>query len=424
MHPIFAISYLRNILLVSLAAALLLPAGMVHFVYPSFTEKLVHITENEALRVANHLTTALVGDRGVLPGEYSDTAKLRKIQEVVKDFHLMKLKIFSRSGKIVYSTDQKDIGTINQKKYFHEKVANGERYTKVVKKDAKSLEDQVVTVDVVETYIPIMRKGGFVGAFEIYYDITDRKEELDALLFASSIILVMLSVTLLSAVVIVLKQAGKNITEREQAEANYRKQNDFLNDIIASLAHPFYIINAKDYTIALANPAARQMGVTEGTTCHRATHRQDRPCTSKEHPCPLIEVVNNKESITVEHVHYDKEGNARTVEVHGHPLFDEEGNVVQMIEYTADIEDRKLAEAEREKIIAELKNALAEVKALSGLLPICAACKKIRDDKGYWNQIESYIRDHSEADFSHSICPECAKKIYPDIYEEIYKPKK
>lgn len=57
-----------------------------------------------------------------------------------------------------------------------------------------------------------------------------------------------------------------------------------------------------------------------------------------------------------------------------------------------------------------------EIKALKGMLPICGSCKKIRDDKGYWNQIEVYIRDHSEAEFSHSICPDCAKKLYPDIY--------
>jgi len=65
-----------------------------------------------------------------------------------------------------------------------------------------------------------------------------------------------------------------------------------------------------------------------------------------------------------------------------------------------------------------LKDALANVRTLSGLLPICASCKKIRDDKGYWNRIESYLRDHSDAVFSHGICPECAEKIYPDLFEE------
>lgn len=62
-----------------------------------------------------------------------------------------------------------------------------------------------------------------------------------------------------------------------------------------------------------------------------------------------------------------------------------------------------------------LQKALSKIKVLSGFLPICASCKKIRDDKGYWSQIEVYIRDHSEAEFSHSICPTCVKKLYPDF---------
>ena len=79
------------------------------------------------------------------------------------------------------------------------------------------------------------------------------------------------------------------------------------------------------------------------------------------------------------------------------------------------IEERKKAQEEKEKLIVELKNALKKVKTLGGLLPICASCKKIRDDKGYWNQLEDYIHKHSEAEFSHSVCPDCAKKLYPDL---------
>ncbi|MCF8082255.1 MAG: GAF domain-containing protein [Deltaproteobacteria bacterium] len=79
------------------------------------------------------------------------------------------------------------------------------------------------------------------------------------------------------------------------------------------------------------------------------------------------------------------------------------------------LDERSKAEQEREKVIADLKSALAEVKTLSGLLPICASCKKIRDDTGYWNQIEEYVSKRSEAQFSHSICPECAKILYPDL---------
>ena len=78
------------------------------------------------------------------------------------------------------------------------------------------------------------------------------------------------------------------------------------------------------------------------------------------------------------------------------------------------VDDRKAREAEKEMLIKELQEVLAKVKLLNGLLPICASCKKIRDDNGYWNQIEVYIRDHSEADFSHGICPACETKLYGD----------
>jgi len=85
-----------------------------------------------------------------------------------------------------------------------------------------------------------------------------------------------------------------------------------------------------------------------------------------------------------------------------------------------DITARKQVEEQREELIEALQKALSEVKTLRGFLPICSYCKKIRDDKGYWSQIESYIHEHSDAEFSHGICPECAKKYFPDmdLYED------
>jgi PAS domain S-box-containing protein len=79
-----------------------------------------------------------------------------------------------------------------------------------------------------------------------------------------------------------------------------------------------------------------------------------------------------------------------------------------------DVQRRQVQE-EREKLIGELQEALANVKTLSGFIPICASCKKIRDDKGYWNQIEAYLSAHSEMEFSHSVCPDCARKLYPEL---------
>ncbi len=101
--------------------------------------------------------------------------------------------------------------------------------------------------------------------------------------------------------------------------------------------------------------------------------------------------------------------------------WDENGNQVRRTGTNTDITERKEAEFEREKLIKKLNEALKNVKILGGLIPICSSCKKIRDDKGYWNQLESYFEQHSTALFSHSLCPGCMDEIYgkDDWYLEL-----
>jgi hypothetical protein len=77
------------------------------------------------------------------------------------------------------------------------------------------------------------------------------------------------------------------------------------------------------------------------------------------------------------------------------------------------IRHRRTAEQEKEKVIAELQQALGEIKTLRGIIPICSGCKKVRDDQGYWRMVEVYVRDRSEAEFSHGLCPECVAKYFP-----------
>ena len=86
-----------------------------------------------------------------------------------------------------------------------------------------------------------------------------------------------------------------------------------------------------------------------------------------------------------------------------------------------DITDKKRAEREREELIKKLRDTLTEVKTLRGILPLCSFCKKVRDDKGYWEQVDTYLQKHSGADISHGICPDCLKKYYPDEYKALYE---
>jgi PAS domain S-box-containing protein len=133
--------------------------------------------------------------------------------------------------------------------------------------------------------------------------------------------------------------------ESPSLSAEARRQESFLESVFESVTHPFYVIDAVDYTVKMANSAAvGSDGWARHVTCYALTHRGSAPCEDGEHPCPLAEVRETKQPVTVEHIHYDNRGRVRYVEVHGYPIFDDEGNVVQMIEYAVDITKRKQAE--------------------------------------------------------------------------------
>jgi PAS domain S-box-containing protein len=107
-----------------------------------------------------------------------------------------------------------------------------------------------------------------------------------------------------------------------------------------------------------------------------------------------------------------------SVRISGSPIVDKQDHFQGIVLVFRDISLQRRSEKEKDSLIADLKAAMSRVKKLSGLLPICASCKNIRDDRGYWNQIEAYIRDNSEAEFSHSICPDCVKKLYPGLMDK------
>ncbi len=137
---------------------------------------------------------------------------------------------------------------------------------------------------------------------------------------------------------------ARDVTERKTAEAKIRRQNEFLNEVLESLTHPFYVIDAEDYSVSMANSAARLGELTPTSTCYSLTHRRDEPCSGEEHPCPLQAVRKSRRPVRVEHIHYDQDGIPRNVEVFGYPLLDRSGKVARLIEYCIDITKSKEAE--------------------------------------------------------------------------------
>ena len=121
------------------------------------------------------------------------------------------------------------------------------------------------------------------------------------------------------------------------------------------------------------------------------------------------------DSYRMEKRYIRKDGNDIWVDLSVSKIRDNNGDTKASIGMVSDITARKHAEEALLQERNKLQKALSEIKTLRGILPICSHCKKIRNDEGYWDQIESYIRDHSEAEFSHGICQECADKYYPDM---------
>jgi len=175
-------------------------------------------------------------------------------------------------------------------------------------------------------------------------------------------------------------------------------------------------ITDNDFNIINANKSYRELfGPTKNRNGNLKCYdsRPGNKCKTIE--CPHYLIINEgKSRVTCETTKTETNGNKRYFIVTATPYFDIDNTPTGIIETFQDITPRRLLEDEREELIEKLQLTMDKVKTLSGFLPICASCKKIRDDKGYWTQIESYIKDHSEAEFSHGICPDCAKKFYSD----------
>ena len=278
---LFHNSKLNRLLFGSLVFALAVPLLNIFLIYPLFSSQLIDNIENAAVRLAVHMENELEETGGwqqILEGQGLTAASEELLANYSSDFDLRKLKIYSAQGMTVYSTEHADIGKINNKDYFQNIVVKGQPYSKLVKKETNSLEGQTYLEDVVEVYAPSMQGSEFNGAFELYYNVTDRIEPLDRLVWYASILPFVVSGLLLVVLYWGMRNLDKSLLAQQKAEE--------------------------------------------------------------------------------------------------------------------------------------------EIKVLQGIIPICTFCKEIRDDSGYWSQLEAYISQHSEAEFSHSICEKCLKEQHGQLFED------
>lgn len=211
--------------------------------------------------------------------------------------------------------------------------------------------------------------------------------------------------------------------KRREVLAALQASEKKLADIAASLGEGVLVIDGEGRLTFMNPEAERLLGWTSGELVGEALHARihhQRP-DGAPYPveeCPSSEVLRSGVRQIVERdMFLCRDGSFLPVSYVTAPIREGDRVVAAVIAFQ-DITLRQMIEEERERLIEELKDALENVKTLKGMLPICASCKRIRDDTGYWNQIEAYVRDHTEAEFSHGICPECAQKIYPKYFPE------
>lgn len=236
---------LRGVLIVSILAVFFLPAYTALYLYPTITRFLTGLLEEEARRDALHMASHLETGKGVLQKDSVAPSTAKEITEFKEDFDISKVRVYSPSGEVIYSTSSDEIGQVNENNYFHEVVAEGRFYSKLVEKEEESLEGVKMSVDVVETYVPIMDDGRFIGAFEIYYEITDRKNHFLGLIRKSSLAVFFVTSSFMLALTLAAMKARRNILRQSRDSEILRSNRDALEDQVELRTSELHEINAR-----------------------------------------------------------------------------------------------------------------------------------------------------------------------------------
>ena len=209
-----------------------------------------------------------------------------------------------------------------------------------------------------------------------------------------------------------------DIGKRKEAEEAYRKVEARLLRVLEGSSDGFGDFDAATGSVSITRRYCEIYGLPEETTdvsieaLMAFVEPADLPSIQAD-----VEAIRagEKDDHAWEFRIRRKDGATRWLQSRGRVMRrDAAGNPVHVSGSTSDITDRKRIEAERERLVLELRRALEEVKTLSGIVPICSGCKKIRDDKGFWGQVEAYVSRHTAARFSHGICPDCMRRMFPE----------
>ncbi|MBU0613738.1 PAS domain S-box protein [Patescibacteria group bacterium] len=247
---------LKYIVTLSFVIAFVYHLFITNYITPSFTNIFIEKNITEAQLLGRHISTMLMKNRYELPGkdEFPDA-----VRPWIKEFHLEKLKIFSSTGEIIYSTVAEDVGALNKESYFFDIVAKGQPYSKLVEKDKKTLEGRLLKADVIEAYIPIMSGNNFIGAVEIYYDITEELQEVHRTAEFSSISPLIFILVFLLSVLAILFMSDKKTNEYPSLDHTFKEQSPYYFLFVSIIS----IFAAEAYVMTILSKWQTSSRITE-----------------------------------------------------------------------------------------------------------------------------------------------------------------
>ena len=219
----------------------------------------------------------------------------------------------------------------------------------------------------------------------------------------------------------ILKSIPEKANDHKNSEFESKPTTDALSivyDAIDSTVGGVIITDIQG-NITYVNPSfLRMFGYADKSEVHGMNAALLFPGEEIRYFADVQAVIDVSDGDTEEFTVQTKDGDKCFVEISSSVVRNSEGKVEGRMASFVDITRRKQLEQEQKNLIQKLQDALEKIKTLRGLIPICAACKNIRDDRGFWHRVEEYISEHSEAIFSHGVCPDCMKKLYPEVNME------
>jgi PAS domain S-box-containing protein len=276
---------LRNIFIGSLLVTLSLLALSFFVFYPSVNSLFIQEKEHDAVRVANHLSAMLLSGTDDASAVSGLVDRVRRMSNpLVRDFDLKRIKLFSKQGEILYSTLPEELGEMHPNPYFYERVARGERHSEVEREEVVSPDGQPEVWHLVEAYVPIMKAGRFVGAFEMQLDITEDKRALDHLFLMAYGLIITTFLLLMGALFFALKRSEASLERQRQAEQLRHEGDERVRATLQNALDCIITINEQGHVVEFNPAAERTFGYSKEQVLgrpisetiipheHRATH--------------------------------------------------------------------------------------------------------------------------------------------------------